>query len=54
MFFPTFNDNICVIVYYHLDFLIVVGFDTLSLRKFKLSTILYELSHTAITLYMYV
>ena len=54
MFFPTFNDNIGIIVDYLLDFFIVIGFDTLFLREFKLSTIPFELGHSAIALDMYV
>ena len=54
MFLPTFNDNICILVNNLLYLLIVIGFDSLFFEQLELRTIPYKLSHTAITLYIYV
>jgi len=53
MFFPAFNDNIRILVYYLFYLFIVIRFDSYLFRLFKLSAIPSELSHTSIALHMY-
>ena len=53
MLFPSFNNNVGILVYYILYLLEIVCFDFLFLKNFKLLPVLYELSHSSITFYMY-